>query len=195
MRAGGVSERAAISQMVDEWCHTGRWLPIWPPRDSATYAHVRPFYADVARPQLRARYWTHADGVLLRFARWLRLDAPAAALAFCDAAHQRSIENRTIRTPGCTCEATGRPPSVVDLPRVLEAQRKHAERAKKGRDDFLADEGSNVQVLTRVPRLDKAQFPPGYRGRPYDARYDNGKATAGFEEYHHLDAGSSSKGG
>ena len=190
-----LTEREVIDATIDEWCHTGRWLPIWPPRDGAVYRAVRRIYADVSRDELRARYWTRADGVLLRFARWLRLDAVATStragvpgsatlLAFCGAQHQRAIENRTIEPTGCTCAATRRPPDDRLFRKALKRHRAYlASSAGEADVVHVAEKDAALHLLTKVAKLNSKRFPPGYRGLPYNARHDNGQTTPEFEEY------------
>lgn len=183
------SEREAMAHMFDEWSHAGRWLPVWPPRDTATFRHVQPMYTDLSRSDLRGDYWTEEDGVLLRFSRWLQLDAAgayapgsptaeatAAALQFAGAEHQRAVDNRTEYPVGCTCAATGQRPTLHGLQAAIRAQQENSQ-------GILPKGGVSGKVLMKLPRLDKKRFPDGYVAKKYDATYDNGKSTTDFEEY------------
>ncbi|KAJ1635046.1 hypothetical protein T492DRAFT_968777 [Pavlovales sp. CCMP2436] len=176
-----LTEWAALWDMLDEWCHAGRWMPIWPPREESTYAHVKRMYADMARPELRAKYWTASDGGLLRFSRWLQLDAAVGArqpLPFCHAAQQKALENRTIERAQCKCPATGRAPNGRDLVKAMTRQRR---ASMSGHSDALEKVGQKAsgELLLKMPRLDKVRFPAGYRGLAYTGTADSlAKATS-----------------
>ncbi|KAJ1624424.1 hypothetical protein T492DRAFT_1046975 [Pavlovales sp. CCMP2436] len=165
-----LTDWTALWDMLDEWCHAGRWMPIWPPREESTYANIQRMYADMARPELRAKYWTASDGVLLRFSRWLQLDAGVGArppLPFCHAAQQLALENRTIKRAQCKCPATGRaPPSNSELVHVLNRQRRDYRSGHSDEITKLSDKATHALTF-KLPRPDRQRFPAGYRGLAY----------------------------
>ncbi|KAJ1617962.1 hypothetical protein T492DRAFT_892831 [Pavlovales sp. CCMP2436] len=143
---------------------------IWPPREESTYANIQRMYADMARPELRAKYWTASDGVLLRFSRWLQLDAGVGAgqpLPFCHAAQQLALENRTIKRAQCKCPATGHaPPSNCELVDVLNRQRRESRSGHSDEITKLSDKATHALTF-KLPRPDRQRFSAGYRGLAY----------------------------